>query len=272
MGSPDVSLNSNIPTNVPPEGARPKKPVVDAETINAMLAVFGERYQASSSAASNPIFTPTTSDMDRFHARLGDCEVPPDVVQGTIDKIKAMFTRSTTPTPEISPEQMAKTDTDAAALLAQLDAEFGPMENAGTSQGNVSGTPAQISQGNQDVIDKKGQTLAQVREIEAKLQNPNLSAEERSALEAQHAALTSQGQNLPAVQGAKIDVPDNVTTEDIKTAMNFLQQHAQGFDFDCADFQALPQNIQQYIRAGYQNALSKKPDSSVSATDTNTGF
>lgn len=266
-----------------PDSSTKTKKTVDSEVISAMLDIFSKQYQAilTQSPTTNPIFTPTTSDMDRFQAKLGDVNVPPEVVAGALDKLKTLFKK---PDPKsadakipstdvkISPEQMDKTDADAAKLLADLDKEFGPLPTLEPNQEKVSGTPEEISKGNQEVLASKSDTKQKLKDIQAKINDPNTSYEEKIKLQQEAMNLMNQSQNLKQVQGSKIDIPNNVSTEDIKTAMNFLQKHANGFDFDCADFKALPPNIQQYIKAGYQNAISKKTDTTVSATDTNTGF
>lgn len=259
------------------------KKTVDREVISAMLDIFGKQYQAklTQSPTTNPIFTPTTSNMDRFQAKLGDVNVPPEVVAGALDKLKTMFQK---PTPksagaeisgtdvEISPEQMDETDDAVAKLLADLDKESGPLPTLEPNQEKVSGTPEEISKGNQEVLTSKSATRQKLKDIQAKINDPNTSYEEKIKLQQEAMYLMNQSQNSKQVQGSKIDIPNNLSAEDIKTAMNFLQKHENGFDFDCADFKALPPNIQQYIKAGYQNAISKKTDTTVSATDTNTGF
>lgn len=257
------------------------KKTVDREVISAMLDIFGKQYQAklTQPPTTNPIFTPTTSDMDRFQAKLSDVKVPPEVVAGALDKLKTMFKK---PDPksadakipstdvEISPEQMSETDVKAAELLADLDKEFGPLPTPEPNQ-KVSGTPEEISKGNKEVLTLKSGIMQKLKDIQAKINDPNTSHEEKMKLQQEAMNLMDQLQNLDKVQGPEINI-NNLSAEDIKKAMNFLQKHANGFDFDCADFKALPPNIQQYIKAGYQNAISKKTDTTVSATDTNTGF
>ena len=171
---------------------------------------------------------------------------------------------------EISPEQMSETDVKAAELLADLDKEFGPLPTPEPNQ-KVSGTPEEISKGNKEVLTLKSGIMQKLKDIQAKINDPNTSHEEKMKLQQEAMNLMDQLQNLDKVQGPEINI-NNLSAEDIKKAMNFLQKHANGFDFDCADFKALPPNIQQYIKAGYQNAISKKTDTTVSATDTNTGF
>ncbi len=63
----------------------------------------------------------------------------------------------------------------------------------------------------------------------------------------------------------------NLSTEEISSAIDFVKSHSNGFDFDSADFKNLSPNIQNYIKAHYQDAMKKNntnQDISHQAADT----
>jgi len=129
------------------------------------------------------------------------------------------------------------------------------LKNTGAFEQMQNLSQAQITDKSQtEQLQDKMTSFGRMQEIQKKMSDPNVSAEEKTKLmaEAQElfAGTPKTTGTLPAgVVNTSAKVAENMTPEEISSAMEFVQSHATGIDDEDPAFKALPGNVQTYIKA-----------------------
>ena len=231
---------------------------------------------AASASATVPIGQPQAKTIDRFSVDQicadidGYEEVQDDSgIKSLISSFMGRFTGSTAAKVNSTEAQQLPAYSEGGLLDLPKEVQMTPEAIEALKTAGTWDTMQNLSQTNStdktqaEQVQEKTESLGRMQEILQKMNDPNVSPEEKAKLMAEAQNLftsTPQAQSsLPAgVVNTSAKVAENMSPQEIEQAMSFVQSHSTGIDDEDPEFKALPQNVQTYIKSVASDAAKNE--------------